>query len=505
MFGNIVAKVRGWLYKLGLIKGIKKISDKKDIPVNEESYKNIDMWKALYRGHYDEWHNVKYHTLDGQKSRTMASLNMAKVISQEMAALIFNEKCSINISDKTLSDDIKSVLDENNFIKEFQRYLEYNFALGGMVIKVYWDNGIKLSYVTADCFIPIAWDNKHITEGVFVNEISKGDKKYTLLEWHLVEGKEYVIKNELYESKNQGDLGVKVALSTLYPDLEEEVRIENLSKPMFVYFKPNTANNFDMSSPLGISIYANALGTLKSLDIAFDSFQREFVLGKKRIIVPDMAVKTVADPLTGAMLRYFDANDEVYQAFQLGDNMDKIQDISVELRVEEHAAAINALLNYLSSQIGLSAGTFSFDGQGVKTATEVISENSKTFRTKQSHETIIEDGIRDLVDIIIEIAALYDEFESSDDYEVTVTFDDSIAEDQTAEINKQIMLVTNNLTSKKKAIMKIHGVSEEEAERLLEEINEENKTATAESIDFFGLNKQPNKKEDNSPKQEVDK
>lgn len=126
-----------------------------------------------------------------------------------------------------------------------------------------------------------------------------------------------------------------MSLSTLYPDLEEEVRIKDLSKPMFVYFKPNTANNLDMNSPLGISIYANALGTLKSLDIAFDSFQREFVLGKKRIIVPDMAIKTIADPLTGTMLRYFDANDEVYQAFQLGDNTNQIQDISVELRVEE--------------------------------------------------------------------------------------------------------------------------------------------------------------------------
>ncbi|PFS55868.1 phage portal protein [Bacillus thuringiensis] len=504
MFKRLISGIRQVLYKMGLIRGIKKISDKEDIPVNEESYKYIDMWKALYRGHYDDWHNVKYHTIEGQKSRTMASLNMAKVISQEMAALIFNEKCSINISDKTLSDNIKNVLDENNFIKEFQRYLEYNFALGGMVIKVYWDNGIKLSYVTADCFIPVSWDNKHITEGVFVNEISKGDKKYTLLEWHLVEDKEHVIKNELYESKNQGDLGVNVPLSTLYPDLEEEVRIENLSKPMFVYFKPNTANNLDLNSPLGISIYANALGTLKSLDIAFDSFQREFVLGKKRIMVPASAIRTVVDPQTGIMQRYFDATDEVYEAMNFEDGIKQIQDISVELRVEEHTGAINSLLNYAAMQVGFSAGAFSFDGQGVKTATEVISENSKTFRTKQSHETIIEDGIRDLVDIIIEIAVLYDEFESGDDYEVTVTFDDSIAEDQTAEINKQIMLVTNNLTSKKKAIMKIHGVSEEEAERLLEEINEENKTATAESIDFFGLNKQPNKKEDNPPNQEAD-
>lgn len=471
---------------MGLIRGIKKISDKKDIPINEESYKHIDMWKALYSGHYGDWHDVKYHTIEGQKSRTMASLNVAKVISQEMATLIFNEKCSINISDDTLSGNIKNVLDENNFIKEFQRYLEYNFALGGMVIKVYWDNGIKLSYVTADCFIPIAWDNKHITEGVFVNEISKGDKKYTLLEWHLVEGKEYVIKNELYESKNQGDLGVKVTLSTIYPDLEEEVRIENLSKPMFVYFKPNTANNLDMSSPLGISIYANALGTLKSLDIAFDSFQREFVLGKKRIMVPTSAIRTVVDPQTGIPLRYFDATDEVYEAMNFEDSTKPIQDISVELRVEEHTGAINAYLNYLASQVGFSAGAFNFNGLGVKTATEVVSENSKTFRTKQSHETIIEDGIRDLVDIIIETAALYDEFESTDEYEVTVTFDDSIAEDQTAEINKQVTLVMNGLTTKKLAIMKIHGVSEEEAKRIVEEIREENKVMLPEMVDLFG-------------------
>lgn len=496
MFGNIVAKVRGWLYKLGLIKGIKKISDKKEIPINEESYKQIDIWKAIYSGHYDEWHNVKYHTVEGQKSRRMASLNMAKVISQEMAALIFNEKCSINISDKTLSDDIKNVLDENNFIKEFQRYLEYTFALGGMVIKVYWNNGIKLSYVTADCFVPIAWDNKHITEGVFVNELSKGDKKYTLLEWHLVENNEHVIRNELYESKNQGDLGVKVPLTTLYPDLEEEVWIKDISRPLFVYFKPNTANNLDLSSPLGISLYANSLDALKSLDIAFDSFQREFVLGKKRIIVPTSAIKTVVDPISGMPHRYFDSTDEVYEAMKFDDGDQSIKDISVELRVEEHTAAINALLNYVSMQVGFSSGAFSFDGQGVKTATEVVSENSKTFRTKQSHETIIEDGIRDLVDIIIEIAALYDEFESTDKYEVTVTFDDSIAEDQTAEINKQVTLVMNGLTTKKLAIMKIHGVSEEEAKRIVEEIQNENKMVMPEGVDFFGMN---NKKQNTSP------
>src|SRR5690606_41602106 len=98
--------------------------------------------------------------------------------------------------------------------------------------------------------------NGKITEGVFINQTKKGTKWYTHLEWHQWEGTEYVIRNELYESDRPNEIGVRAALGTLYPELEQEVRISNLSRPLFVYFKPNIANNFDTQSPLGISIYA---------------------------------------------------------------------------------------------------------------------------------------------------------------------------------------------------------------------------------------------------------
>lgn len=491
MFKTLIAKVRQVMYRMGLLKGLKKVADHKEIQLNEEQYQEIDKWRALYRGYFSEWHDVKYKTIEGQKKRRMATLNMPKVVSEEMARLVFNEKCEISVSNETLAENIKQVFKSNSFYKKFQDYLEYNFALGGMVIKPYVENEqIKLSYVTAECFIPVSWDNKGITEGVFINEIRKGNKKYTHLEWHLWESSEYTIKNEVYESTSGDELGIKVPLNSLFPDLEEEVRITGLKRSMFVYFKPNTANNIDTTSPLGISVFANALDTLKSLDIAFDSYQREFRLGRKRIIVPAQALKVVVDPQTGQMNRYFDANDEVYEAFNFDQDSNEVKDISVELRVDEHIAAINSLLNTLAMQIGFSTGSFTFDGTGVKTATEVVSENSKTFRTKQGHETIIEAGIQELIEVIIQVAELYGIFQRpSEEYEVTVTFDDSIAEDQTAEINKQIQLISNGLNSKKRAIMKIHGLTEEEAERLLEEIREEQATATAEAIDFFGMNR----------------
>lgn len=291
----------------------------------------------------------------------------------------------------------------------------------------------------------------------------------------------------------------------MYPDLEEEARIEGLTRPLFVYIRPNTANNFDMYSPLGISIYANALDTLKTLDIAYDSFQREFRLGKKRILVPQSAIKTVVDPQSGKMSRYFDAEDEAYQAMNF-ESEDAIKDISVELRVNEHIDAINSILNLLSMQLGFSAGTFTFDSQGLKTATEVVSENSKTFRTKNSHETIVEEGIKELVDVIVNVAELYDIFTAPDDYDVTVDFDDSIAEDRAANATYYMTLQSAGLISKKYALQRILDLTEEQAEEMLQEIKDENATADdAFMLDTFGQKEgQLEKDEEEEEKTEED-
>lgn len=471
--------------KIGLIKSIGDLSEHKDIPLNEEMYDLIDMYKDLYRGYYKPWHHLEYKTIEGTKTRRMDTLNMAKTSASEMASLVYNEKCEISIGDddNETSKFIEDVLKNNKFDKKFQDFLEYSFAMGGMVIKPYVENDeIKLSFVTADCFIPISWQNESIREGVFINETQKGRKKYTLLEWHIWENGIYTVKNELYESETGTELGRKVSLDILYPGLEPVLGMPKIEKPIFVYFKPNTANNFDTQSPLGISLYANALSVMKSIDTAFDSFHREFRLGKKRILVPEPMIKTVVDPQTGAMHRYFDASDETYEAFAGDMDNTEMKEISVELRVSEHVSAINSMLNLFAMQTGFSAGTFTFDGESMKTATEVISEQSKTFKSKQSHEIIIEAGIIDLIESILALADTYGIYKGDRELEISVAFDDSIAEDKQAEINKQVQLVQSELQSKKRAIKKIFGVTDEEAMEIIAEIAEEQKQ-TAPEVD----------------------
>jgi A118 family predicted phage portal protein len=170
-------------------------------------------------------------------------------------------------------------------------------------------------------------------------------------------------------------------------------------------------------------------------------------------------IKTVVDPITGEMRRYFDATDETYEALSTDDpdNL-KIQDNSVELRVEEHVAAMNAFLNIFCLQVGLSAGTFSFDAKGgLKTATEVVSENSKTYKTVKNFQNMIKPAVEHLVHNIIDLGALYglkvDDVPVSTlrerGFEVAVAMDDGITQDRQTNINEGITLVGAGLMSKK--------------------------------------------------------
>jgi A118 family predicted phage portal protein len=285
----------------------------------------------------------------------------------------------------------------------------------------------------------------------------------------------------------------------MYPYLDEETVVP-VEQSLFSYFRPPTANNIDDNSPLGVSIYANALDTLHALDICYDSFCREFRLGKKRIIVPARMIKTVADPATGQMRRYFDATDETYEALSTDDpDSLKIQDNSVELRVEEHVSAINAFLNILCLQTGLSFGTFSFDlHAGLKTATEVVSENSKTYKTIKTVQNQLAPAIEHLVRSIIDVAILYGmEWEgqsieslAAPGYSVSIVFDDGVTQDRQTNINEGVMLVGAGLLSKYKFLTDRkygQGLTPEQAQEELERIKAENPaTSSVDVTRLFG-------------------
>ena len=487
----------------------------------------IFAWQAIYKGYYKAWHCVPLKTLNDPKgkTRTMATMNAGKMACSQMARYVWNERCSINASSTThdpesqepdpLNEFLQHVLKENRFGITFGDLVEKAMALGGGAIREWVEvpkdeNGndagegrIRLGYTMASQFVPTAWDNSRVRCGIFVNREAKDGYYYTVVEWHHWDGKTYRVTNDLYRmpiketEEQQNILGWWYPLNEIYPLLSPDTIIEDAETAYFQYIKPFGANYADDNSPLGMSIYAPAMNTLHGIDIMFDSLQREFVLGKKRIIAPARAMRMAPNPNGGTPQKYFDADDEVWEALATDNPEDlKIYDNSVDLRVDEHIKGINGELSILCSQIGFDPGTLAFDqSKGMKTATEVVSENSKTYGTVKAHENNIRDSLVDMVHAIFDLAVRYGltwdgvpvERLLSGGYDVAVTFDDSIIQDKEAELNQGVLLVNSGLLSKYTFLTDKkygQGMTPEEAEAELKRIAQE-KSADVRTVDIF--------------------
>jgi A118 family predicted phage portal protein len=431
----------------------------------------IAVCKDIYMGS-PPWKSVKRAGLSSKGQRDMETLNTAKVLCDEFSNMSFSEKTEIIISDERIQEYINGVLDANRFYSKMPAFLSLMYALGGGVIKCYAVDGTPvIDYLPADCFVPTAYSNRGITAGAFRSVSFIKNRYYSLFEYYNGGRVEY----KLFRSPVQGQLGEECPLSELYERLPSSVDY-GTDVPMFAYFFPAVSNNLAIGSPFGLSVFANSESTLKALDIAFDSFSREFILGRKRIIVPSSCVRTVVDADTGQPVRYFDSDDEVYQALSVGQDqeMPKISDNTVSLRIEEHVGAINAYLNTLCAQTGLTSGTLAFDREGLKTATEIVSENSKTYRTIRADKNLIEESLVQVVHALTALGEYLGLIPQGIEYECSVAFNDGIIEDHDKVIDNNIKLVDAGLQSRLGAIMEIYECDEETAQKRLKRINKEN-------------------------------
>ncbi|MDR2560091.1 MAG: phage portal protein [Oscillospiraceae bacterium] len=427
-------------------------------------------WKSVYAGGGD-WRYARKGGVSGQGgTRRVNSLGAAKALCSELGALCFSEQADFGFASKEVGDFAKSVLNDNGFWRCFPLFLEKMFALGAGVIKVYCENGnVCLNYIGGDRFIPTQYDEKGVYGGIIISCLERGGRRFYLHEKHEKVCNDYIISNTLFDAEKDKE----IELREIFPNLQKETRVKNLKKPLFVYFRPASVNNIG-DSPLGLSVFANAADILKSLDIVFDSLEREFVLGKKRIIVPVSAIKGEYGD-DGKLHKFFDTNDEVYQAFSANDREElKITDTSSELRVREHIDALEELLDLLCMQTGLSAGTLSYKGGGMRTATEVLSQGTRTYRTKTAHQQLIREGLADLLENIILLGKITGALPftlSETESTANVVFADSVMQDNSARIDNAVKLFKAGIIDKNRALMEVYGLSAEETEIVKEVTN----------------------------------
>lgn len=446
-----------------------------DFPLVDKFYTAyMQKWINIFENR-PSWRTCKAGGLHKRGERPLNLLNTGKILCDLLANKCFSEQFDVICDKEEYKTFLDGFLNREGFWKNIPPFLSKGFSRGGFVLREYIEDGkVKINYVDAENFIPLKWDNQRIIDGIFCSCSFSGGNYYTLFERSRFDDKAHT-ENYLFQASSPNDLGVRVPLSELYGDMRDSYDFD-VDVPLFQYFRSDFSCNIpDTNIPLGISCYANAVDTLKALDVAFDSFAREFVLGKKRIIVPSSCIRTVVDPDTGEVSRYFDADDEVYQALKCDDDKDlRITDNTVMLRIAEHVDGINAFLNILCAQVGLSPGSLAFDkAEGVKTATEIISEENKTAETVKGNKNLLVETFEEMCHAALKLAVWSGELTAAD-YELTVSFKDNVIVDDNTIIDNNIKLVAAGLKPKIDAIMEVLKCDEKTARKKLAQIRIEN-------------------------------
>ncbi len=237
-------------------------------------------------------------------------------------------------------------------------------------------------------------------------------------------------------------------------------------------------NNRDINSPLGLSIFDNAKTTIDFINTTYDEFMWEVKMGQRRVAVPSQTVRTEYD-LNGDMIttrKEFDVGHNVYEQFDSGlDEGIKITDLTTPIRSDEYIKAINEGLSLFEMQLGVSAGMFTFDGRSMKTATEIVSENSDTYQMRNSIVALVDQSLKELVVSIFELARAYDLYNGQvpDIDDISINLDDGVFTDRNAELNYWIKVVNAGFGTQLQAIEKVLNVTPEKAKAIKIEIDSE--------------------------------
>lgn len=477
--------------------------DKKYDTVPDETYSHIEEWLDWYQGDVENFHTYKIYNGMTTTKQKRYRLDMAKKVCEDWANLLLNEKVSINAGD--YEERLNNILEANNFKVRANQLVEKAFALGTGALVEYLDgNGNPvIDYIRADMIYPLSWDNGDITECAFGSNRVVDGKEIIYLQIHrkgvpvdpeeAVEEAEredpntYYIENKYIDAESGKELDA--------PDSVLPLIDTGYDRPLFQIITPNICNNIDLDSPLGISVYANSISQLKGGDLVYDSYMNEYVLGRKRILVPLSEAKRQMQE-DGVSTPVFDPDDTVY--YMLPDDRNSSQnltEVDMTIRASDHELGIQRCLDILSLKTGMGTGRYKFESGGVKTATEVISDKSDLYQNQQKNAIIIKAA---LVSMSQAIAFLDD---GRMDLDVTIDFDDSIIEDTNTTIDRNIKLVQAGLRSKLKAIMEIDKCTKAEAKKELTRIKEDGQI-TGQDIDWTQTDNGDDDEDQDSPKEE---
>lgn len=494
MLNKLINLIKEALRKMVAYKDVSQtINDVEMYNVSDAMTTAINNWKDIYKDN-SSW-------LD--EDAGIFSLGLGKLICQLMQAIVFSESSFKIITPGKESDEEEGVTTKAGFMNEqftkhllptFAERIEQGMAVGGIIIKPYVaGNKIYFDFSLQGTFIPIAFDDEgNLTDVAFPDQFTAGNYIYTKLERQtfttrtitLEDGTEQsqgiiVIQTKAFKAqvnKNEDaeqELGLEITLDQVdrWSFIEPVVLIESVDRPLFGYYRVPVANNIDLDSPLGVSVFSNAVKTIQRADEQFSRLDWEYEGGQIAIDVDRTAIN-YGEGYFGTRPIMDRTRERLYRGLDLGSD-DTYKAFTPALRDANFIEGLNRYLMIIEDQVGFSRGTLSNVSDDARTATEIKMRKQTTFVTISNNQNALQ---KTLEDVVYAMSILTDLYELSDDgdYALNVEWSDSVLSDTDTELNQKIQLIDSGVLGKAEVRAWYTGEDLETAQAKVDEISQSN-------------------------------
>ena len=481
MFSKIMAFIRQVIRKMLPLRTVEQVE-------TIETPLSSDMINAL-----DEWYQAYCNQAPWVNDDTVKSMNLPAMISSEIARQVTLEM-QWNITGKTPEkgpddeetpeavDNPRAVYLREEFEKlmaELRKKLEQGCAAGGMTVRPYpniKDGHIYFGWTMDWSLYPVAFDeNGDLKDVIFRDIYQDGEITYTRLERHTVRGNNVEVTQRVFKSKFKDQIGSEVPLSSVeqWAELPPKATLHNTEGQMFGWFKVAAANNVDVDSPMGISVFHKALKVIKQADMQYSRLLWEFEGSELAIDVDPLALRPQKpDALSGyGEVKYEmpKLNDRLFRGVNLDE--DHYSVFSPAIRDTALLNGLNRLLMMIEDLSGLSRGTLSDAPLEARTATELRILRQRTYATIADNQSALERCLRDVVRAMDKYATIY-HLAPEGEYELSFEWDDSILTDRAQEMSERLELMSQGIISKAEMRQWYTGETEPQAKAAIKAIQD---------------------------------
>ena len=411
-------------------------------------------------GHVARWWRW-YTATDGWYTRTrvdwstgspvarrfkVESIRPARRVCREWASLMFDEGTEFAAEGPGANEWLHRWAAQIGLLPMGQRCVERAFALGTGALALSFSApadgpaSMRLRRYDARMVAPLSWDEEGVTECAFVTRAQVAGRRVTQAVLHRLDP----------------STGTYHVLPAMFDAEGRRVRPEGIAEdfdtgqpmPTFCLVKPAVDNLVADMSPMGQSVFEDALGAVRAVDDAFDSLARELAVTKPKVFMSDALLRSYRDEAGRLVAVPMAPEETVVRAVASMSGDDTIKTFQPEIRADALRGMLDTALAELGDLCGFGQRYFTLSKPGgMKTATEVSADSSALMRNLRKHEAAVGAQLSAMLAAACSCAASVLGEATGDAGAVSVAWDDSIIEDTPAEKAQFLSEIAGGISS----------------------------------------------------------